>query len=144
MSVFDTKKVTPIVHPTSNFRYENASSVRKFFVGKHEKIERAEREQLMIGGRPVSIPPLTGPTQLQILAAEEIRAEALRSYKSALQDTVPEQQMRSFLAIFLIRNLPAYTWLERASVTDWEDFWDCAYSAFVCARARKNENNERE
>ena len=52
---------------------------------------------------------LNGLTQLQILAAEEIRTEALRSYVSALQDYVPEQQMRAFLTIFLLRNLPAYS-----------------------------------
>lgn len=144
MSSFDTKKVIPIVHPTPNFRYESANSIRKFFVGKHEKIEKPVREQLMIGGRPVSIPPLTGPTELQILAAEEIRKEALRSYVSALQDYVPEQQMRMFLTIFLLRNLPAYTWLERASVTDWSDFWETAHEAYLQIRAMKKRKIERE
>ncbi|HCB65243.1 MAG TPA: hypothetical protein DEP43_04695, partial [Ruminococcaceae bacterium] len=91
-----------------------------------------------IGGRPVSITPLHGPSEIQILAAEEIRNDALRSFRSALQDSVSDRQMRNFLTIFLIRNLPSYTWLERASVTDWEEFWDVAYDAFVQIKAMKN------
>ena len=40
MNNFDTRKVIPIIHPTQNFRYESANSIKKFFVGKHEKIEK--------------------------------------------------------------------------------------------------------
>lgn len=52
--------------------------------------------------------------------------------------TISDRQMRNFLTIFLIRNLPSYTWLERASVTEWEEFWDVAYDAFVQIKAMKN------
>lgn len=144
MSSFDTRKVTPIIHQTQNFRYESANSVRKMFVGRHEKVERKEREKLMIGGRPVSIPPLTGPTQLQILAAEEIRKEALRSYVSALQGSVPDQQMRSFLTLYLLRNLEARSWLERAGVTDWGEYWNMTFGTYLQTRLMKKWQFERE
>lgn len=117
-------------------------------VGKHEKTgserSKPERERLFIGCRPVSIPPLNGPTQLQILAAEEIRKEALRSFKSALQGSASEQQMRTFLTLYLLKNLQANTWLERASVTDWGEFWNMTFCTYLQTRSMKKWQFERE
>lgn len=144
MRDFDSKKVIPIVRSASNFQYESANSVRNFFVGKHEKIEKKERKQIMIGGRPVSIPPLTGPTELQILAAEEIRKEALRHFKTALQGSASEQQMRTFLTLYVLKNLQANTWLERASITDWGEYWNMTFCTYLQTRAMKKWQFERE
>lgn len=112
-------------------------------VGKHEKTgsepSKPARERLFIGCRPVSIPPLRGRSELQIMAAEEIRNEALKSFKSALQGSASEQQMRKFLTIFLLRNLQAHSWLERARVTDWEYYWNIMFKTYLQTRTMKYE-----
>ena len=148
MDEFGTKKVTlggkvdlyimPDFPPESdeNLGQKNDRTV----VGRHEKPgSKPERERLFIGCRPVSIPPLRGRSELQIMAAEEIRNEALRSYVSALQDYVPDKQKRSFLTLYLLKNRQAHSWLERASITDWEQYWRVMFDTYLQTRTMKYE-----
>ena len=78
------------------------------------------------------------------LSRRRMKTKKFRKKEIKLDDfgmkkmTISDRQMRNFLTIFLIRNLPSYTWLERASVTEWEEFWDVAYDAFVQIKAMKN------
>lgn len=138
--------VMPNFPPESDEK--STENVHKTVVGKHEKVgsERSKpaRERLFIGCRPVLIPPLRGRSELQIMAAEEIRNEALEHFKPALQGSAPDQQMRAFLTLFLLKNIQAYSWLERARVTDWAQFWDMMFDAYIKTRIMKKGQFERE